>query len=101
MLVSEGLAADGTPQTLNLAPATPQQWLSDGQNVSVGNLPTDFGPLTYSIVSQLSHANVTATVTPPAAAGGSVPTDGRAAAPAYASRLSALLGHGQRRDAQF
>ncbi|WP_163509520.1 LamG-like jellyroll fold domain-containing protein [Fodinicola acaciae] len=76
MLVSEGLADDGTPRTLNIAPATPQQWLSDGQNVSVGKLPTDFGPLTYSIASQLSQGKVTASITPPAAAPGRLkPTD--------------------------
>ncbi|MFG3712457.1 LamG-like jellyroll fold domain-containing protein [Micromonospora sp. NPDC047730] len=70
MLVNETLDAAGVPTELDLAPATPKPWLSDGQTVGVTKLPTLFGPVTYSITSAVARGTIEATVTPPPAAAG-------------------------------
>lgn len=75
LLVSENLRGDGTPDSLEIAPATPRGWLTSGKSVGATNLPTDFGPVSYRITSHLSQGSMTATVTaPPTAAGRFAPS---------------------------
>ncbi|HEY7207163.1 MAG TPA: hypothetical protein VH416_02895 [Gaiellaceae bacterium] len=50
-LVHETLGRDGAPTGLQLAYATPRAWLARGKRISVRNLPTSFGRLSYSIAS--------------------------------------------------
>ncbi|MEV0328861.1 LamG-like jellyroll fold domain-containing protein [Micromonospora echinospora] len=70
MLVNETLDAAGVPTELDLAPATPKPWLSDGQTVGVTEMPTLFGPVTYAITSKVARGAIEATITPPPAAAG-------------------------------
>ncbi|WP_163509927.1 LamG-like jellyroll fold domain-containing protein [Fodinicola acaciae] len=75
LLVSENLLGDGTPDSLEIAPATPRGWLTSGKSIAATNLPTAFGPVSYQIDSQLSQGSITATVSaPPAAAGRFAPS---------------------------
>ena len=67
MLVSETADAEGLPTGLSLAQGTPRPWLSDGQTVGVTELPTSFGPVTYSITSAVKRGLVEATVVAPPA----------------------------------
>src|SRR5207248_2511980 len=55
----------GRPDTLRLAFATPRSWLQDGKTIRVTNAPTAFGPVSFTIHSDLSHNTVTAEVTLP------------------------------------
>jgi hypothetical protein len=68
LLVHETLAPDGTPVGLQLAPATPRAWLAPGKQISVANLPTSFGPLSYALTAGTDSVDVTVDVparTPP------------------------------------
>ena len=49
LLVHETRAADGTPDGLELAFATPRAWLGDGKTIRVRGAPTSFGPVSYEI----------------------------------------------------
>jgi hypothetical protein len=49
MLVHETTGADGAAAGLRLAFATPRPWLAPGRRVAVQNVPTSFGPVSYSI----------------------------------------------------
>jgi hypothetical protein len=49
MLVHERRDRAGTPRGLELAYATPRRWLLPGRRVAVRNVPTSFGPLTFSL----------------------------------------------------
>jgi hypothetical protein len=51
---------DGEPDTLRIAFATPKPWLEDGKTIRVQNAPTAFGPLSFSLRSELKHGRVTA-----------------------------------------
>jgi hypothetical protein len=55
------------PAGLELAWATPRIWLRDGATVAVDDLPTSFGPVSYSIESHLADGYVAVRVTLPAA----------------------------------
>ena len=57
------LMEDG--ETLWLARATPRGWLEQGKKISVKNAPSAFGFSSYEIVSDVDHANITATVEVP------------------------------------
>jgi len=61
MLVHETRGADGIPRGLELAFATPRAWLEPGKEIVVGNAPTSFGDLSYSIRSsqELVRASIT------------------------------------------
>jgi hypothetical protein len=67
MLVAEGLDGAGVPKRLTFTPSTPRDWLGDGRTVAMKNMPTQFGPVSYSVTSQLSQRKITASVTAPAA----------------------------------
>ena len=62
LLVHETRNADSAPVGLQLAYATPRGWLESGKRIAVANLPTSFGPLSYSIVVGRSSARVTVDV---------------------------------------
>lgn len=56
MLVQDGAAG------LRLAYATPRAWLRPGAHVSVTNVPTTFGPLSYSLAATRGSVHVTLVV---------------------------------------
>jgi hypothetical protein len=62
LLVHETRNADSDPVGLQLAYATPRGWLEPGKRIAVSNLPTSFGPLSYSIAAGSSSARVTVDV---------------------------------------
>jgi hypothetical protein len=80
MLVHETRAADGTPDGLELAYATPRRWLLPGRKILVRGMRTSFGGLSYSLI--VGNSAVQAQVT--------VPT--RVAPPALRLRLRLPLG---------
>ncbi|MGD0898266.1 MAG: hypothetical protein ABR915_10560, partial [Thermoguttaceae bacterium] len=47
--------------TLWLARATPRAWLEQGKKISVKNGPTHFGPVDYTILSDVDNGKITAT----------------------------------------
>jgi len=49
MLVHETAAADGRPDGLELAHATPRGWLAAGKRIAVSDAPTAFGPASYTL----------------------------------------------------
>jgi hypothetical protein len=48
---------DGHINTLRLAYSTPRRWLNDGEKISVANMPTVFGEVSYFITSHLESKN--------------------------------------------
>jgi hypothetical protein len=56
---------DGSPETLRLAFATPKRWLADGKRIEVSHAPTAFGPVSFTIKSDLSQGKVIAELEPP------------------------------------
>ncbi len=58
MLVHETRAADGTPDGLELAYATPRRWLLPGRRIVVRGARTSFGSLSYSLVAQKGSVRV-------------------------------------------
>ncbi len=63
LLVHETRDRAGLPHGLRLAYATPRAWLRPGRRVAVANVPTSFGPLSYSIVAGADA--VTVSLQPP------------------------------------
>jgi hypothetical protein len=59
MLVHETTAPNGAPRGLRLAFATPRPWLAPGRNISVREVPTSFGPVSYAIDAGAASLNVT------------------------------------------
>jgi hypothetical protein len=57
-LVHETTDANGTPQGLELAYATPRAWLAPGGRIGVLGLRTSFGPLWYSLVADAAAIHV-------------------------------------------
>src|SRR5262249_53062787 len=56
---------DGTPETLRLGFATPGRWLEDGKTIKVERAPTAFGPVSFSLNSNLKKGEVVAELEPP------------------------------------
>ncbi|HUP33227.1 MAG TPA: hypothetical protein VM184_09365 [Gaiellaceae bacterium] len=56
---------DGRPQGLQLAHATPRAWLAHGRRIAVRDLPTPFGPLSYSIDSRIGAGYLDVDLTVP------------------------------------
>ena len=52
MLIHERRGADSAPNGLDLAFATPGDWLADGKQIVVDRAPTSFGPVSYTIARQ-------------------------------------------------
>jgi hypothetical protein len=63
MLVHEIGEPGGSPRGLELAFATPREWLQPGRKISVRRAPTSFGPISFSI--RAAHAAVYATIDAP------------------------------------
>jgi hypothetical protein len=59
MLVYETTAANGAPEGLRLAFATPRPWLAPGSSIAVRNVPTSFGPVSYAIEAGAGALRVT------------------------------------------
>jgi hypothetical protein len=53
------------PTGLQLGYFTPRAWLEQGKTISVANAPTAFGPLSYTITSDVTHHDVRAVVEVP------------------------------------
>jgi hypothetical protein len=53
---------DGRADTLRLCFATPRRWLEDGKEIVVERAPTQFGNVSFSIISDLKHHRVTAEI---------------------------------------
>lgn len=64
MLVHEDRDDDGMPDVLHVTPATPRAWLADGNRIEARDLPTQFGPVTFTLAAR--HDMVTVVVRPPA-----------------------------------
>jgi hypothetical protein len=62
LLVHETRAADGTPDGLELAYATPRRWLLPGRRIVVRGMRTSFGALSYSLVARRSAVQVRLTI---------------------------------------
>ena len=58
MLVHETRDQNGAPLGLELAFATPRGWLRPGRTISIRDLPTSFGPISYAIESLSSSVRV-------------------------------------------
>ena len=52
-------------KTLRLCQATPRRWLEDGKEIKLERYYTDFGPITFKVVSRLNSGTVEATIEPP------------------------------------
>jgi hypothetical protein len=48
-----------TPDGIELAYSTPRAWLTPGKRLAVSNAPTGFGPVSFSIATRESSADVT------------------------------------------
>jgi hypothetical protein len=53
---------DGHPETLRLAFATPRPWLKTGGRISVIDAPTAFGPVSFTIESQVGSVKADVTL---------------------------------------
>ena len=62
MLAHETRLADGTPDGLELAYATPRRWLLPGKRIVVQGMRTSFGALSYSLLARKSAVLVRVTV---------------------------------------
>ncbi|MFC5650567.1 hypothetical protein ACFPYJ_15830 [Paenibacillus solisilvae] len=58
MLINEVTNNKGEPQSLQLAFSTPRDWLDEGKKIEVQNSPTSFGPISYTITSNIKHNKV-------------------------------------------
>jgi hypothetical protein len=56
---------DGIPETLRLAFATPHRWMENGKTIKIEKAPTAFGPISYTIFSNLEAGEITLTYSPP------------------------------------
>jgi hypothetical protein len=64
-LVRETHDSVGRPATLDLAWATPRDWLANGKSVEVQDLPTEFGATSFRIKSAIAHGRVEVSVSLP------------------------------------
>ncbi|WP_053203293.1 LamG-like jellyroll fold domain-containing protein [Jiangella muralis] len=87
MLVREDVDSAGLPTELHIAPATPRDWLRDGERFAVRDLPSSFGPIAFEVTSNLDDGSVTARIEPPAV------EEGRASAAEVTVHLRAPAGH--------
>lgn len=61
-LIHELTNEKGEPQSLQLAFSTPRGWLEDGKKMKVQDSPTLFGPVSYTITSNIDHNQVQAEI---------------------------------------
>lgn len=57
------LMEDG--DTLQITPGAPRAWFEDGKEIECENMPSYFGPLSFSITSEAAKGLIVATVRPP------------------------------------
>jgi hypothetical protein len=57
-LIHERRGRFGAPTGLDLAFATPRGWLADGKDISVADVPTSFGPVSYSLSRRKSSVEI-------------------------------------------
>ena len=57
-LIHERRGRFGAPTGLDLAFATPRAWLADGKDISVADVPTSFGPVSYSLSRRKSSVEI-------------------------------------------
>jgi hypothetical protein len=57
-LIHERRGRFGAPTGLDLAFSTPRAWLADGKDVSVADVPTSFGPVSYSLSRRNSSVEI-------------------------------------------
>jgi hypothetical protein len=57
-LIHERRGRFGAPTGLDLAFATPRAWLADGKDISVADVPTSFGPVSYSLSRRTSSVEI-------------------------------------------
>ncbi|MEU9481914.1 hypothetical protein [Streptomyces sp. NPDC048191] len=65
MLAYSPTESSGGHESLELAYFTPRGWLAQGKRINVTGLPTPFGPLTYSVTSDIDSGLVRAHVIAP------------------------------------
>lgn len=65
LLLHEERDETGMPSVLHITPATPRGWLADGAQIGVRDFPTLFGPVAFSLSSQLNNGRITAVIQPP------------------------------------
>jgi hypothetical protein len=66
MLVTEERGVPGAYSgNLLLLAGTPANWLQDGKEIRIANLPTHFGPVSINISSSISHGLVSVDLRPP------------------------------------
>jgi len=53
---------DGSPETLRLCFATPKRWLENGKVIKVTRAPTCFGPISFTVTSELNKGRIIANV---------------------------------------
>ncbi len=58
MLINEVTNHKGEPQILQLGFATPRAWLEQGKRIQVYDAPTLFGPVTYTMISNIEQDEV-------------------------------------------
>ncbi|MBN2023666.1 MAG: NPCBM/NEW2 domain-containing protein [Pirellulales bacterium] len=59
------MLVDARGDELWLAPMATDQWFRDGMTISVGNAPTRFGPVGYTIASSVAQGHIDAEILPP------------------------------------
>jgi hypothetical protein len=64
-LVYTHVDEEGRPEELLLGHFTPRAWLDHGKTIRVERAPTVFGPVSFTLCSQLDEGTVTADVVPP------------------------------------
>jgi hypothetical protein len=64
LLVHETVSASGHPNGIELAFATPRRWLQPGRTITVANVPTSFGLLSYSLTANAGAIDATIDVPP-------------------------------------
>jgi hypothetical protein len=62
MLVHERRNGSGNPIGLELAFATPRAWLLPGRRIQVAEMPTSFGPVSYSLAASAGFVDAQLTV---------------------------------------
>ncbi|CAH1221396.1 hypothetical protein PAECIP111891_05171 [Paenibacillus allorhizoplanae] len=60
MLLNDVTNNKGEPQSLQLAFSTPRGWLENGKKIQINNAPSLFGPISYTITSNIKHNQVMA-----------------------------------------
>jgi hypothetical protein len=66
MLVLEELRDNVETGDLYLLKGVPRAWLENGKKIQIANAPTYFGPLSFTVDSQIGRQEITVSIRPPA-----------------------------------